>query len=71
MGLYIFWAKYFLFFILHIDVVVAYIHVRSNTLSSCCYLHLLQARRRRGRTPTPGKYLGLKTMRGVFHYSFL
>lgn len=25
---------------------------------------LLQARRRRGRTPTPGRYLGLKTVRG-------
>uniref|UniRef100_A0A2P2KN61 FUS-interacting serine-arginine-rich protein 1 n=1 Tax=Rhizophora mucronata TaxID=61149 RepID=A0A2P2KN61_RHIMU len=26
---------------------------------------LLQAKRRRGRTPTPGRYLGLRTMRGM------
>lgn len=68
---YIYFGLNILIFWFYIDVVVAYIHVHSNTLSSCCYLHLLQARRRRGRTPTPGKYLGLKTIRGVFHYSFL
>ncbi|XP_052184666.1 serine/arginine-rich splicing factor SR45a-like isoform X2 [Diospyros lotus] len=36
-----------------------------NFMISC---HLfLQARRRRGRTPTPGRYLGLRTIRGRRH----
>lgn len=27
-------------------------------------VHILQAKRRRGRTPTPGRYLGLRTVSG-------
>lgn len=34
-----------------------------NTMISF-FNSLLQARRRRGRTPTPGRYLGLRTVRG-------
>lgn len=44
---------------------------------SCCAfvfpIYFLQARRRRGRTPTPGKYLGLRTVRGemIFLFSYV